>query len=119
MREPGILDAPRQIGRPRRGPGDPAESQIPVTLPDLLDHRLALALGEARVAAEVRERMRDLGDATPEARNTKVLHETVDRRIKKERRFDRLDKAALGDGRVHATSERSARRTSSRARVTL
>ena len=119
MREPRRLETPRKIGRPSRGPGDPAERKLSVALTDLRDERVGLSLREHGVAGEVRDRMRDLGDPSAKAGNAEIVHEPGDRGKYEERRFDRVDEVALDNGRRHATSDRSARRTSSRASVTL
>ena len=115
--ESGGLEPARKIGRPCRRTGDPSEGQTLVALADLLDQRVGLAFREPSVAAEVREGMRQLRDPPAQARDAKVLAQTSDGGQDEERGFDGLDEVALGDD--HATSDRSARRTSSRARVTL
>src|SRR4029078_4997490 len=105
-------------GVPCLGAWDTSKGEVAVTLAGLLDHGLRLTLGEASVAAQVGERVRDLCDAPAQPGDAEILDESMNRPIQAERGLDRLDELTLGNG-IRATSDRSARRTSSRASVTL
>src|SRR5207247_7011064 len=90
------LEARGAIAGPCRRSGQPAEGKVAVALADLLDHGVGLALGEPCVPAEIRERMRKLGDAPAQPGDAEVLGEAMDSRIDEEGGFNSLDELDAG-----------------------